>query len=551
MRFAVPVSKCRSFSPDARLGGGASGGITVPTALIGQRPDGKGYEKMTVHTLSTQDVSIEFPGVRALSNVDFSTESGKIRAVVGANGAGKSTLMKVLTGVYTHFTGQVLMDGEPVHIDSPRAAQRLGLQIVHQEVDSALVPSLSVAENIMLNQLVTGMDDKQFINWHAMRRDAERQLARLNIKIDVKKQVRELSLAQKQMVLITRSLVLNSKFLILDEPTAPLSTTEVDELFRIVKDLSVKEGVGVIFVSHRLPEVFALCEDITIMRDTKIVYTGKTADTTIVEVVENMLGREFGDAFPKYHIPPGETLLEVKGLTSRENEIEDITMHVRRGEIIGIAGLVGAGKSELCKTLFSEIKRKSGTITLAGKRLKSRTPHGAVRSGIALVPEERRKEGILLMEPIYTNLSIARLEKFCNRFGFVRKMLERLNARQLIDKLSVRTPNELQHVGLLSGGNQQKIVVGKWIAAEAEVYIFDEATKGVDVGAKQDIFRLIGEVAQQGKGVIYATCETNEILGLTDRVYVMYNHRIVKELVTKETNEKEILTLATGGGKNA
>lgn len=506
---------------------------------------------MDVQALATKGVSIEFPGIRALDNVDFFTESGKIRAVVGANGAGKSTLMKVLTGVYTHYTGDIILNGEAVRIASPHDAQRLGLQIVHQEVDSALAPSLSVAENIMLNQMVNNMEGRQFVNWHAMRRQAEEQLARLNIRIDVKRQVRDLSLAQKQMVLITRSLVLDSRFLILDEPTAPLSNTEVDELFRIVRDLASREGVGVIFVSHRLPEVFDLCEDVTIMRDTRIVATGKTADMTISGVVEHMLGRSFGNAFPKYDIECGERILEVDGLTSSDGEIRDISMYVRRGEIVGVAGLVGAGKSELCKTLFGEIRRKSGGIRIAGKPVGYRSPHAAVRAGVALVPEERRKEGVLLRESIFANLSVAKLQKYCNRLGFVSKRQERANARTMIEKLAVKTTDETKEVGLLSGGNQQKIVVGKWISADADIYIFDEATKGVDVGAKQDIFKLIGEVARRGKGVIYATCEIAEILGLTDRVYVMYDHRIVGELVTSETDEKEILYLAAGGKDNA
>jgi simple sugar transport system ATP-binding protein len=403
----------------------------------------------------------------------------------------------------------------------------------------------------MLNQIVNDMGNKQFINWHETRRCAEYQLSRLNIDIDVKKRVRELPLAQKQMVLIARSLVLDSKFLILDEPTAPLSNTEVDELFRILKDIVTKEGVGIIFVSHRLPEVFLLCDDITIMRDTRIITAGKTSEMTIETVVENMLGRQFGNAFPKYDITLGDKLLEVNNLTSHGNEIQNINMYVRRGEIVGIAGLVGAGKSELCKTLFSGLRKKSGSVTLANKRLKCKTPHQAVHEGIALVPEERRKEGILLNEPIFSNLSIAKLSKFCSKFGFVKKYLERLNAIELIKKLGIKTPDEQKVVRLLSGGNQQKIVVGKWISADADIYIFDEATKGVDVGAKQDIFKLIGDVASQGKGVLYASCEINEILGLTDRIYVMYDHCIVSELITRKTDEKEILYLATGGMKHA
>lgn len=495
--------------------------------------------------LSTKNVSIEFPGVKALDDISFSTQTGSVHAVVGANGAGKSTLMKVLTGTYNTYTGEIAMDGQAVHIRSPYDAQKHGIQIVHQEVDAALAPALSVAENIMINELVS-MQHKQFVNWKKIQQGAREKLDILNVKIDVKRPVKELTLAEKQLVLIARALMHNIKFLILDEPTAPLSNTETEQLFKVVRDLAAR-NVGVIFISHRLPEIFEICDSITIMRDGKIVANEKVTNLDVKTVVSFMLGREFGNAYPKQKVAIGDVLMEVQNLTTTGGEVRDINMHVRAGEIVGVAGLVGAGKSELCKTIFGDIPIQSGEIRIHGKRINNRTPSHAVNSGLSLVPEERRKEGILIHEPIYSNISAAKLSQFCNRFGFIRKNKEKELAGRMIQSLGIKCPNCLTQVQYLSGGNQQKVAIAKWLAADAEVYLMDEPTKGVDVGAKQDIFRLIGDLTAKGKGVIYATCEFSEILGITDRIYVMYDNTIVGELVTAKTNEQELLYATTGG----
>ncbi len=498
--------------------------------------------------LSTKNISVEFPGVKALSNVDFCTDTGAIHAVVGANGAGKTTLMKVLTGVETSYTGSIYLDNESINIRSPHDAQKLGIQIVHQEVDSTLIPAFSVAENIMLNEMVNMMGKKQFIDWDYIYKEAGKKLKRLNVQIDVRKKASELSLAQKQMVIISRAIMSEIKFLILDEPTSALSNTETNELFRVIKELAA-HNVGIIFITHRLPEVFEICDEITIMRDGKIITNQKINQMNFKKVVEIMLGRKFGDAYPKEENKFGKVVLEVKNLTSSNKEIQDINLYVRSGEIVGIAGLVGAGKSELCRSLFGDLKVVEGEIFLNGKKIISRTPSKAVKSGLALIPEERRKQGIVLDEPIFSNLSITSLTKFCNRMGFIYKKKERNAAKNLIKKLGIATPNETRKVGFLSGGNQQKVSVGKWLTAKAGVFIFDEPTKGVDVGAKQDIYRLIEALASEGKAIIYATCEHSELIGISDRIYVMYKNKIVAELVTKNTSEKEILFLSTGGNK--
>lgn len=505
---------------------------------------------METFNLEMKNISMEFPGVKALSNVDFSVKSGEVRAVVGANGAGKSTLMKVVAGVNAGYTGDIYLNGEHQEIRTPRNAKDLGIEIVYQEVDTALFPSLTVAENIMFNSIVTRMQGKCVMHWNKIRKSAKEVLDRLHMDIDVKTLVSKLSLAQKQMVLIARAVRENCKFLILDEPTAPLSMSEVDELFRIVHELS-SQNVGIMFISHRLPELFRICDTFTVMRDGQIVANKKLDETVkIKDIVNLMLGRNFEDAFPKREVPINDTVLEIEDLCDKEGKVKNISMYAKAGEIVGISGLVGAGKSELCKLLFGADKRLSGTVQYMGEEVNINTPTTAVKKKIALVPEERRKEGVLVVEPVYFNLSAACLDDFTNKLSFVNKKQELKNARHYIKKLSIKTPSEFQKVKFLSGGNQQKVVVGKWLASDASLFIMDEPTKGIDVGAKREIFEIILDLAEAGKTVIYASSEINEILAITDRTYVMYNGEIAVELETKNTNEEEILFYSTGGTKN-
>ncbi|PKO06257.1 MAG: ABC transporter [Chloroflexi bacterium HGW-Chloroflexi-3] len=494
-----------------------------------------------------KDISIEFPGVKALSNVNFTLNNASIQALVGANGAGKSTLMKIMAGAYNHYTGTILLNGEEVNIRSPRDAKKLGIEIVYQEVDTALVPYLSVAENIMLNVLVNKMGHKVMVHWPAIHKAARQILKRLNIELDTNEIVENLKLSQKQMVLIARAIAEDCSFLILDEPTAPLSNTETEELFRLVRDLHDNHNVGVVFISHRLPEIFEICEEITILKDGKVVTHQPIEGLSVNRVIEYMLGQKLSETFPKRAVEISGPLLQVHKLTEKEGAVRDIEMVVHAGEIVGISGLVGAGKTELCKTLFGALPIGSGDIKLKNKKLKINTPYAAVTQGLALVPEERRKEGVLIGEPVYSNLSAANLSRFSTPFGFIKSIAERINAKKMIKDLGIKTPSENQKVAYLSGGNQQKVAFGKWLIADAEVFIFDEPTKGVDVGAKHDIFELIGNLAAAGKGVIYASCEFAEILGITDRAYVMYDGMIAKELDTKSTTEEQLLFYSTGG----
>ncbi len=498
--------------------------------------------------LSTKNISIEFPGVKALDDINFEVSTGEIRAVVGANGAGKSTLMKVLSGANATYTGKVFLDDKEIDLRTPVEAKKCGVQIVYQEVDTALFPNLTVAENIVQGDMV--MDKGNVIlNWNRVHAAGREALDRLHISRDTineRELVSNLSLASKQMVLIAKAIRRSCNFLILDEPTAPLSNQETKELFRVVEHLHKTENIAILFISHRLNEILEICESYTVMRNGKLIGTYPINEqTTTKEIVELMLGRTFEEAYAREKITPGDMIFKAENLEV-SGMLKNINLYVRKGEIVGIGGLVGAGKSELCKTLFGAYKA-NGRLELNGKELNLKNPAYAVKNKIALVPEERRKEGVLVDESVSFNLSAAALQRFC-RFSFIDKGKVTKNANEYIKSLNISTPSPKQLVKKLSGGNQQKVAVGKWLAADCELYIFDEPTKGVDVGAKQDIFHLIMDIARKGNAVIYATCENQELLALTDRIYVMYNGEIRAELNTDDTNEDEIMYYSVGGG---
>ncbi|GLI08802.1 ABC transporter ATP-binding protein [Paenibacillus tyrfis] len=502
---------------------------TVPMTISAARLEMKGISK-------------SFPGVRALHQVDFEVRGGEIHALLGANGAGKSTLMKVLSGAYRPDEGSIRIDGAALSIGGPLDAIRSGIQCVYQEVDTALVPRLTVAENIMLDRLTAG---RGWIDWSSLQREASRVLADIGLTgLDVRQQAGELSIAQKQLVLIGRALAQKAKFIIFDEPTAPLSGEEAEQLFRIMNRLKA-DGVGCIFISHRLGEVFRISDRVTVMRDGQRISTKAAASTDAQAVVEEMLGKPFEEEFPKAEVAIGEPLLEARGLTSG-TKVRGVDLTVRRGEIVGVVGLVGAGKTELSRLLFGADPLDAGELRLHGRGLKLRAPADAVRAGLALIPEERRKQGVLVELSVKANLALTLLERL-SRLGFVNRRKETENADARIAELGIQPPNREQQVKYLSGGNQQKVAVGKWLPTDAEVYLFDEPTKGVDIGAKSDIFRLIGRLAQEGKGIVYLSCEIAEILGIADRILVMSYGRIVKELSRDEATQEKILYYASSG----
>jgi simple sugar transport system ATP-binding protein len=500
---------------------------------------------MTAAMIEMRNISIDFPGVAALKNVHFQIEKGKIQALIGANGAGKSTLMKVLSGAYDHYRGDIYFNQDKEDIRTPKKAKELGIQMVYQEVDTALVGNLTVGENIMLEQMVHQMGRKQWINWKTVHKEAANILADLKVDIPTNRLVQELTLAEKQMVVIARAISNQCQCLILDEPTAPLSQNETDELFRLIRLLKEK-GVAIIFISHRLPELFKICEAITVMRNGEIVMTEKTEFTSPKSVVEHMLGKSLGEQYPLRKPEIGRTVLETKAFSDGDM-VKNLTIHMRKGEIVGLAGLVGAGKTEICKALFGAAPKYSGEIIIRGKREKFQSPADAVHAGVALVPEERRKEGLVVSESVAANLSVSVLQRLSKIFGLIQFQDEKREANDLINRLNIKTPSPDTKAESLSGGNQQKVVIGKWLAGDSEIYILDEPTKGVDVGAKREIFQLIADLAAQGKSVLYASSELSDILGMTDRVYVIYDGKVVKELETALTNEQELLYYSTGG----
>lgn len=504
---------------------------------------------MEKHEIKLKGISVAFPGVKALENCDFTIESGEVRAVVGENGAGKSTLMKVLSGVNSHYAGEIFIDGEETRISSPIEAKKYGIETVYQEVDTALFPSLSVAENIMFNKLVYSMENKVLINWTSINKTSKKILDELNLDISPKALVSSLSIAEKQMVLIARAIQEECRFLILDEPTAPLSLTEVDELFKLVKHLSGEKNVGVIFVSHRLSELFEICKTITVMRNGEMIVEKLdiSPELTIKDICTYMLGTNVEDIFPRKNTDIGEVLFETNGLCDNDGKVKNVDILLREGEIIGICGLVGAGKTELSKLLFGADKRQGGTISIRGKEVDFKNTHAATKNNVALIPEERRKEGIFVTLDVVSNLSIACIDMILNVFIFLNNQKAIKNAKKYIKDLRISTPSPFQKVKYLSGGNQQKVAIGKWLAADADIYIMDEPTKGIDVGAKREIFDLIYNLADNKKGIFYISSEIKEILAVTERIYVMYNGNIQKELVTSDTNEKEIMYYATGG----
>lgn len=493
--------------------------------------------------LHMQGIVKAYGGVTALNAVDFTLRGGEIHALLGANGAGKSTLMKILSGAEASDSGTISIDGRQIDLRDPADAKRAGIRCVYQEVDTSLVPHLTVAENIMLDKLASP-SGSPLIRWRSLHEQASRIIERIGLKLSTRKQVRELSLSEKQLVLIARLLAEEAKFVILDEPTAPLSLEEAETLFRIMEGLKA-EGIGVVFISHRLPEVFRISDSITVMRDGQRIWTKRTAETDMHDVVRGMLGRSFDEEYPKLPADIGAPVLSVSDLHAG-TKVRGVSFEVRAGEIVAVVGLVGAGKSELSRVLFGADSADRGRVSVADQSANLRSPTAAIASGIVLVPEERRKEGILIHESLLHNLSLPIL-KSISRLGLLSGIAERAHATRKINELSIKAADVHQKLAHLSGGNQQKVAIGKWTATDARVFLFDEPTKGVDIGAKRDIFRLIGQLAQEGKAVLYLTCEFAEALGLADRILVMCDGQIVKSFDRGEATQEQLLYYASAG----
>jgi len=492
--------------------------------------------------LEMRNISISFAGFPALRQVDFMLEGGSVHALVGANGAGKSTLMAVLSGTHDHYSGQISIDGEAVNLRLPHHAREHGIHLVQQEVDVALVPTLNVAENIMLDRL---SEPGHLHNWPQLYRQAQLLTEQLGLNISLRARIESCTLAEKQLILLARALSHKCRFLILDEPTAPLDQAESARLFALVRKLKAA-GMAIVFISHRIHELRDICDRMTVLRDGRLVSDDSMDGLSNEHIIEKMIGHQLDDIYPPRRPPhSGETLLHIHGMHDKD-KLRDISLRLHRGEILGIAGLAGAGKTELCKALFGATPSQVESGELNGKPWKPKEPHLSVEQGLALVPEERRKEGIFIDEDIPMNLSVTADDTF-SRWSIFNRQHALSWAKDIISRLGIRASGPMQKLARLSGGNQQKVAIGKWLRSESQVLIFDEPTKGVDIKAKTDVFRLIDGLAQQGKGIIYASGEFAELVGLCDRILVLWDGRIVAELDAANVDEETLLTYSTGG----
>ena len=493
-------------------------------------------------SLKAKNLGMTFPGVMALDDVSLEVQSGTIHALVGANGAGKSTLIKILTGYYPEYTGQIEIDNRPVTIRKPADAMTHKIEVVHQEVDTTLIPYLSVTENLLIEQLAEP-GSATVLNWTTLHNQARRAIERVGLKVDVRKQVEDLSLHEKQMLVIARAVSRDVQWLILDEPTASFGLREVDILFDVLRELR-RLGVGIIYISHRLSEVRSIAGEITVLRSGKEVghFPG---NVNLAQVIEAMLGIQAIEAFPpRPPRKPGEVALEARHLSSRQT-VQDVSLTVRQGEVLGIAGLVGAGKTELLRLLFGADRLDAGEIRVGGRVVHLSSPQDAVNCGIFLVPEERRKQGLLVENCVRENITLPFIQMYSTMIGWVKRSLEVNQTNQAMHRVGLVPPRAEMLVKNLSGGNQQKVVIGKWFGKTPHVMLFDEASQGIDIGAKREIYALAHEISNQA-GVIYASSDIDEVLAISDRVLVMRDGRVVAEMDSTQANRQQVLEYATG-----
>ncbi len=495
--------------------------------------------------LSVAGITKSFAGVHALKGVSFDLREGEVHALVGENGAGKSTLIKVVTGAHAPDEGSIEIEGRPVAANSPVLSRKLGVAAIYQQ--PALFPELTVAENIALG--TEGGGPWQRVRWGARAARAEKLLGRIGAAIDPEAPVSSLTMPEQQMVEIAKALGQDAKILVMDEPTASLPEHEVRNLFRVVRELR-GQGVGIVYISHRLDELYELADRVTVLRDGHSVGTRPMKEVDRAELIRLMVGREITAVFPKREVALGDVLLELRGLGCRESGVREVSLQVRSGEILGLAGLVGAGRTELARVLFGLTPADAGEIVLAGRPVRVRTPAQAVDLGIAYVPEDRRRHGVILEMPVAANATLALLRRL-TRTGLFDFAREREIAESYVSSLAVKTPSIEAVVGNLSGGNQQKVALARWLATEPRVIILDEPTQGIDVGAKSEIHRLMGDLAARGMAVLMISSELPEVLGMSDRIAVLHQGALAGVLDRKEATQERVLALALGHGKDA
>jgi ribose transport system ATP-binding protein len=491
--------------------------------------------------LSLTGVSKEFPGVKALNNVHFDLHQGEVHALVGENGAGKSTLMKILSGIYKKDSGEIIYQGNPVNVSSPNEAQKLGISIIHQELN--LMPHLTVAQNIFI-----GREDRRrgrvFLNDAKLNKAASQLLSELDLNLNPKELVGELTIARQQMVEIAKAVSYRGSVIIMDEPTSSLTPAETESLFKIIRSLKAN-GKGVIYISHRLGELSQISDRITVIRDGEYVKTVNTPETTISEIISLMVGREVDqDQRPEPHRLSDEVILKVEGI-SDQNLLQDVSFDLRKGEILGFAGLMGAGRTELARALIGAEPKTAGKIYLRGKEIKIKNPSDAVSAGIGYLSEDRKRYGLLLIQNITFNVILSSIPNFSSKFGFLKTKSAGAIVRDVITKLRIRTPSELQFVKNLSGGNQQKVVIAKWLTRNCDILIFDEPTRGIDVGAKDEIYKLLTKLSEDGKSIIMISSELPEILRMSDRIAVMCEGKLTGIIENKDADQNIIMEYAT------
>uniref|UniRef100_A0A7V4TYI7 Sugar ABC transporter ATP-binding protein n=1 Tax=Candidatus Caldatribacterium saccharofermentans TaxID=1454753 RepID=A0A7V4TYI7_9BACT len=499
---------------------------------------------MSEYFLEMRNINKTFPGVRALKNVTFCVRKGEIHGLVGENGAGKTTLMNVLGGVLQPDSGEIFINGQRVVIRDPHEAQRIGIAFIHQE--PTLFNFLSIARNIFVSNLPTNSAGR--IDFPTLYQRSRELLERVGLDRDPRTLVKDLTLAEKQMVEIAKALSFKSQIFVLDEPTSPLTDKEVENLFRIIRELK-SQGETIIYISHRLNEIFEICDSVTVMRDGEVIDTMPVSQTNKRELIRKMVGRELSMMFPqRNNRKDGEIILVVENLT-KEPYFRNVSFSLRKGEILGIFGLVGAGRSELARTIVGDYRRDSGRVLLEGREVHFSHPREAIAHGVGFLTEDRRSEGLAVEMEVYKNISMA---IFWNRLrqGFRLDLArEREIAEEYVRSLRIVTPTIYQLARNLSGGNQQKVVVAKWLCASPKVLIVDEPTRGIDVGAKAEIYHIVADLAERGMGIIFISSEIEEILGMSDRILVMYEGEVTAEIPREEATQEKVMYYATGGEK--
>lgn len=488
--------------------------------------------------LEMRGIHKQFPGVVALANVDFEVKRGEVHALVGENGAGKSTLMKILSGVYEADAGHIIFKGQPVSFTTPRQAQVAGITTIYQELNQ--VTQLTVTENIFLGSEI---ERGPLIDWREMHRQSRQLLARLHLNVDPRVPLNTLGVAQQQMVEIAKALHHRADLIIMDEPTASLSLHEINDLFEIIRELKAN-NVSVVYISHHLEEAFAISDRITVLRDGRLVSTQPTSDLNVDSLIRLMVGRDLSEQFPKEAAQRGKEVLRVEGL-NQGDLLRDVHFSAYAGEVLGIAGLVGSGRTELANALFGAVPIDSGRIYVDGSPVRIHSPQDAIRHGIALLTEDRKLQGLILQMSVSENITLPVLHRL-TRGLFTNRRKENTLAQTYVRNIAIKTPSLNQLAMNLSGGNQQKVVLSKWMATDPKVLIFDEPTRGIDVGAKVEIYKLMNQLAQQGVAILMISSELPEVLGMSDRIMVIHEGKIAGFLNRDEATEEKIMEYATG-----